>query len=165
MLYTRPQLVLLLAVLTAAGAGLAVGHWRAHHPELVERLEQLDRTPAVADGQPGGAIASPSAASGRESAAPIRERPRGPSSTERRGRPAKLTAPAVEAPSPGPLDLNEAGVDDLARLPGVGPGLAQRIVAARDEGGRFASVDDLRRVRGLGRVRRERLRPLITVGE
>jgi competence protein ComEA len=56
-------------------------------------------------------------------------------------------------------------VDDLARLPGVGPGLAQRIVAARDEGGRFASVDDLRRVRGLGRVRRERLRPLITVGE
>src|SRR2546422_5211771 len=147
MLYTRPQLVLLLAVLTAAGAGLAVGHWRAHHPELVERLEQLDRTPAVADGQPGGAIASPSAASGRESAAPIRERPRAPSSTERRGRPAKLTAPPVEAPSPGPLDLNEAGVDDLARLPGVGPGLAQRIVAARDEGGRFASVDDLRRVR------------------
>src|SRR5437867_4202321 len=68
MLYTRPQLVLLLAVLTAAGAGLAVGHWRAHHPELVERLEQLDRTPAVAAGQPGGAIASPSAASGRESA-------------------------------------------------------------------------------------------------
>jgi len=165
MLYTRPQLVLLLAVLTAAGAGLAVGHWRAHHPELVERLEQLDRTPAVADGQPGGAIASPSVASGRESAAPIRERPRAPSSTERRGRPAKLTAPPVEAPSPGPLDLNEAGVDDLARLPGVGPGLAQRIVAARDEGGRFASVDDLRRVRGLGRVRRERLRPLITVGE
>src|SRR5437899_312036 len=159
MLYTRPQLVLLLAVLTAAGAGLAVGHWRAHHPELVER------PPAVADGQPGGAIASPSAASGRESAAPIRERPRAPSSTERRGRPAKLTAPPVEAPSPGPLDLNEAGVDDLARLPGVGPGLAQRIVAARDEGGRFASVDDLRRVRGLGRVRRERLRPLITVGE
>src|SRR6266566_3474019 len=139
MLYTRPQLVLLLAVLTAAGAGLAVGHWRAHHPELVERLEQLDRTPAVADGQPGGAIASPSAASGRESAAPIRERPRAPSSTERRGRPATLTAPPVEAPSPGPLDLNE--------------------------GGRFASVDDLRRVRGLGRVRRERLRPLITVGE
>ena len=164
MLYTRPQLVLLLAVLTAAGAGLAVGHWRAHHPELVERLEQLDRTPG-ADGQPGGAIASPSAASGRESAAPIRERPRAPSSTERRGRPPKLTAPPVEAPSPGSLDLNEAGVDDLARLPGVGPGLAQRIVAARDEGGRFASVDDLRRVRGLGRVRRERLRPLITVGE
>ena len=56
-------------------------------------------------------------------------------------------------------------MDDLARLPGVGSGLAQRIVAARDEGGRFASVDDLRRVRGLGRVRRERLRPLITVGE
>src|SRR2546425_11348185 len=108
MLYTRPQLVLLLAVLTAAGAGLAVGHWRAHHPELVERLEQLDRTPAVADGPPGGAIASPSAASGREAAAPIRERPPAPSSTERRGRPAQPTAPPLGAPPPGPPALHEA---------------------------------------------------------
>src|SRR5262249_57577135 len=81
------------------------------------------------------------------------------------GRPAKRAAPPAETTAPGPLDLNEAGVDDLARLPGVGPGLAQRIVAARDADGRFSSVDDLRRVRGLGRVRRERLRPPVTVGE
>jgi competence ComEA-like helix-hairpin-helix protein len=158
MLYTRPQLILLLLVVAAAGAGLAVGHWRARHPELVERLEQLDRTPAVTDGQSTGAIASPPTAAAREHR-------RVPSSTEPRSRPAKLTAPPAETTAPDPLDLNEAGVDDLARLPGVGPGLAQRIVAARDADGRFASVDDLRRVRGLGRVRRERLRPLVTVGE
>src|SRR5213593_2565169 len=159
MLYTRPQMILLLTVLVAAGAGLAVGHWRARHPELVERLEQLDRSPTVAaEARASGTTAPPAAG-------PSRERSRAPSSTERRGRPAKLTAPPVDAPPPGPLDVNEAGVDDLARLPGVGSGLAQRIVAARDEGGRFASVDDLRRVRGLGRVRRERLRQLITVGE
>src|SRR5262249_25761662 len=88
-----------------------------------------------------------------------------PSPTDARSRPAKPTAPPAETTQPGPLDLNEAGVDDLARLPGLGPGLAQRIVAARDADGRFASVDDLRRVRGLGRVRRERLRPLVTVRE
>jgi competence ComEA-like helix-hairpin-helix protein len=158
MLYTRPQLILLLLVVAAAGGGLAVGHWRARHPELVERLEQLDRTPAVTDGQATGAIASPPTAAAREHR-------RVPSSTEPRSRPAKLTAPPAETTAPEPLDLNEAGVDDLARLPGVGPGLAQRIVTARDADGRFASVDDLRRVRGLGRVRRERLRPLVTVGE
>jgi len=165
MLYTRPQLILLLIVVAAAGAGLAVGHWRARHPELAEQLERLDRTtsvtdhaPAVTDGQASGTIASPSAG-------PARERRRVPSSSEPRSRPAKLTAPPAEATPPGPLDLNEAGVDDLTRLPGVGPGLAQRIVAARDADGRFASVDDLRRVRGLGRVRRERLRSLVKVGE
>jgi len=159
MLYTRPQLILLLSVLGAAGAGLAVGHWRARHPDLVERFEQLGREPGVtADGRARGSTGPPSAY-------PAHERSRGTSSAERRGRPAKLTAPPAEAPPPGPLDLNQAGADELSRLPGVGPGLAQRIVAAREADGRFASVDDLRRVRGLGRAKLRRLQPLITVGE
>lgn len=45
-LYSRPQLMLLLVLIAAAGAGLAVGHWRRAHPDLAERLEQLDRAPA-----------------------------------------------------------------------------------------------------------------------
>src|SRR2546425_7175058 len=106
MLYTRPQLVLLLAVLAAAGTGLAVGRWRADHSELVERLEQLDRTPAVADGETNGAIASPSATSARESAAPARERRRGPASTARPGPAAQLTAAPPPTPPPRPRDLH-----------------------------------------------------------
>ena len=177
MLYTRPQLVLLLILLVAAGAGLAVGHWRARHPELVERLEQLDREPAVtADGRAAaaprpshsGSVGSPPTSSGHE-------RTRA-NAHERRTRPAKLTAPpeatsAAEKTSPAdkpslePLDLNEAGADDLLRLPGIGAGLARRIIATRETDGRFASVDDLRRVRGVGRVKLQRLRPLVTVAE
>ena len=42
-LYTRQQLLLLLSLLAAAGVGLGVVHWRAAHPELVERLEGIDR--------------------------------------------------------------------------------------------------------------------------
>jgi len=42
--------------------------------------------------------------------------------------------------------LNEADVRALTRLPGIGPALAKRIVAARP----FATVDDLLRVRGIG---------------
>ena len=41
-LYTRPQLALLLALLTAAAVGIAVGRWRAAHPDAAERLEAFD---------------------------------------------------------------------------------------------------------------------------
>ncbi|PYN96545.1 MAG: hypothetical protein DMD91_21105 [Candidatus Rokuibacteriota bacterium] len=49
------------------------------------------------------------------------------------------------------------------RLPGVGPVLANRIVSARESDGPFASVDDLRRVSGVGPTRIERFRPLVTI--
>jgi competence protein ComEA len=54
------------------------------------------------------------------------------------------------AEPPTPVDLNRASAAELTRLPGIGPVLAARIVAARDAQGPFASVDDLRRVSGVG---------------
>lgn len=129
-LYTRQQLVLLVLLVAAAGAGLAVREWRAAYPALAERLEQLDR-------------ASPSAP----------EPPR------------EARSPREAATSEQPLDLNRATPDELTSLPGVGPALALRIVRARETAGRFASVDDLRRVKGLSVTRLERLRPLLTVTE
>jgi competence protein ComEA len=54
-------------------------------------------------------------------------------------------------------------VRELMRLPGVGRALAARIVESREVGGSFTSVDDLRRVGGLGRAKLERFRVLITV--
>jgi competence protein ComEA len=47
-----------------------------------------------------------------------------------------------------PLDLNEADIDELTSLRGVGPILARRIADARP----FARPDDLVRVRGVGPV-------------
>jgi DNA uptake protein ComE-like DNA-binding protein len=63
-------------------------------------------------------------------------------------------------PPPAPLDVNRASELELARLPGVSPALAARIVAARP----FADVDELGRVRGVRRATLERLRPHVTVG-
>jgi competence protein ComEA len=66
----------------------------------------------------------------------------------------------------GRLDLNLAGAEDLAALPGIGPVRAGRIVAARAaRGGRFATVDDLLDVPGIGRATLARLRPHVQIGE
>ena len=50
----------------------------------------------------------------------------------------------------GRLDLNLATATELDALPGIGPVLAQRILDWRTEHGRFASVDQLREVPGIG---------------
>jgi competence protein ComEA len=50
----------------------------------------------------------------------------------------------------GGIDLNGATVAELEELPGVGPVLAERIAAYRDEHGPFAAVEDLLDVPGIG---------------
>jgi competence ComEA-like helix-hairpin-helix protein len=79
--------------------------------------------------------------------------------------PREVRTPREATTSERPLDLNRATPDELTTLPGVGLALALRIVQARETGGLFASVDDLRRVKGLTVTRLERLRPLLTVAE
>ena len=54
-------------------------------------------------------------------------------------------------------------VQELTKLPGIGPKLSKRIVDERDKA-RFKSVEDLRRVSGIGPKILERLRPHVTVG-
>ena len=76
------------------------------------------------------------------------------------------TVHTVQKPTPpdGLLDLNRATVQELDRLPGIGPVLAQRIVSEREKKS-FATVDDLRRVSGIGPKKLDAIRPLVTVGE
>lgn len=155
--YTRQQLALLLLLVAAAGVGLAVVHWRAAHPDLVERLEQLDH---AAPAESAGVMERP--VPGVDQASVGRT-----TTDDRPARPARVPkrrAAAGDEPS-APLDLNQATLIDLTRLPGVGSVLAQRILDARDAAQRFGSVDDLLTVRGVGRAKLERLRPFLSVLE
>ena len=49
-----------------------------------------------------------------------------------------------------PLDLNTAGVEPLAELPGIGEELARRIVEYRSENGPFKAPEDIMLVPGIG---------------
>lgn len=50
-----------------------------------------------------------------------------------------------------PIPINQADAELLAFLPGIGPKLAARIIAAREErGGSFASLAELDAVKGIG---------------
>lgn len=64
-----------------------------------------------------------------------------------------------------PLDLNSARLEDFMELPGIGEKLAQRLVEYRKSHGGFRSVEELRKVRGIGEKRMERLRPLVRTAE
>jgi len=66
----------------------------------------------------------------------------------------------VDAAGDGRVDLNSASERLLATLPGIGPVTAARIVAARP----FHELDDLLRVPGIGPVRLDGLRPWVTLG-
>ncbi len=70
---------------------------------------------------------------------------------------------AVSVPPP-PLDLNQATVDQLDDLPGVGPATAQAIVDYRTRHGPLASVDELLDVRGIGPAKLDAFRDLVRVG-
>jgi competence ComEA-like helix-hairpin-helix protein len=155
MLYTRSQLTVLLLVVLTAGAGLGIGQWRRAHPALAERLEGVDRTSTPADAPDASSALSP----------PERHEPGSWRPERVRADPAgRRSAPAKRVPASQPIDVNRANEDELRELPGIGSVLAARIVEARERGGPFASLDDLRRVRGLGRSKLERLAASIALG-
>ena len=76
-------------------------------------------------------------------------------------RPPAVMSRAGPAAFDRPVDVNRATVEELASLDGIGPKLGARIVAARP----FRSVDDLAKVRGVGRRRLARLRPRLLLDE
>jgi competence protein ComEA len=65
----------------------------------------------------------------------------------------------------GPVDINTADAQTLAQqLDGVGPAKAQAIVEYRQANGPFKTVDDLEKVKGIGKSTLEKNRSRMAVG-
>ena len=62
----------------------------------------------------------------------------------------------------GKINLNTADAATLDTLPRIGPAMAQRIVDWRAANGRFAAVDDLLAISGIGQKTLDGLRDLVT---
>jgi competence protein ComEA len=74
-----------------------------------------------------------------------------------------LAAEHAPAPPSGVVNLNTATNEELERLPGIGPTRARAILELRLRIKRFSKLDDLLRVKGIGRATFRRLRPLLTL--
>lgn len=72
--------------------------------------------------------------------------------------PTKLTTPGQ-----GTVNINTAGLDELQRLPGVGPATAQKIMDYRTQNGRFNAVDELDEVKGIGPAKLAKMRSFVTI--
>lgn len=77
------------------------------------------------------------------------------------GPPPPLKAAVSKAPAR--ININRAGAQELESLPGVGPGLAQRIISHRENKGLFTSEEDIKNVPGIGDKLYDQIKEHITV--
>ena len=65
----------------------------------------------------------------------------------------------------GKVNINQATVKELTKLPGIGKKKAESIVAFRNEKGKFKSLDDLKKIDGIGKKTLEKIKQYLTVDE
>ncbi len=63
------------------------------------------------------------------------------------------------------ININTATIEELQKIPGIGPILAGRIVAFRNQITRFNSLEELCQVKGINKSKLESIRPYVTLSE
>lgn len=61
------------------------------------------------------------------------------------------------------VNINKANQEELAKLPDIGPKIAEEIIKYREKNGPFKNIEDIKKVSGIGEKKFEKLKDLITV--
>lgn len=62
-----------------------------------------------------------------------------------------------------PVDINAADFNQLNSIPGIGPTLAEAILDYRKNNGSFKEINDLLKVKGIGKKKLEKIEPNILI--
>jgi len=94
-----------------------------------------------------------------------------PSPTQAYSNPQSAPQPSQDNQPPPPkstttvlININTASIEELDTLPGIGPVTAEKIIAYREEHGPFPTIEAILDVSGIGPVKFEGMKDLITVG-
>lgn len=141
---------MVFVLLSVVVGGAFRGWQRAHHERFDEIVASLVRSEAEDPSapEPGSGAQAPSVADSMGS--------------RDRSRSARPRRAPMEAPRPSSIDVDRAGVEELVRLPGIGPALASRIVADRRSNGPFGGPEGLLRVPGIGPKTLAKIRDYLT---
>jgi competence protein ComEA len=61
------------------------------------------------------------------------------------------------------INLNEASIQELVKVKGIGQKYAERIVAYRENNGKFKRVEDIMKIKGIGKKKYESIKDTIIV--
>lgn len=136
---------------------------------VAELMQDGEKVTIPARGAPNTDDATDNARAGDDGAAPSAGSGRvggGASSSRGRagGKAAKGdTQNAHASPRAGKISINKASAANLETIPGIGPSTAQHIVADRAQHGKFKRLEDLMRVKGIGKKKFEKIKPHIVL--
>lgn len=75
----------------------------------------------------------------------------------------RSAAPAAGKNAEGQINLNTANEKELQTLPGIGPAMSARIIEYREANGDFKKIEDIKKVRGIGNAKFEKLKDKVTI--
>ena len=67
------------------------------------------------------------------------------------------------APGQGTVNINTANAEELQRIPGIGPAMAERILDFRKTNGKFTAPEDMLQISGIGEKKFAKMQPYVRV--